>query len=56
MKEDKQAKHVMKSMMAKGMPHEKAMSVGYATVNKGKKKKKFNAKAFDKAKKSVFKT
>ncbi len=39
-KQDRQAMHVAASMKKKGMSAEKAKSVGYATVNKQKGKKK----------------
>jgi hypothetical protein len=39
-KEDRQAEHVAKSEEKKGMSPKKAKSVGYATVNKNKGKKK----------------
>ena len=37
-KEDRQAKHVAQSMMKQGYSKEKAMQIGYATVNKQKSK------------------
>jgi hypothetical protein len=39
-KQDRQAKHVADSMRKEGMSAKKAMSVGYATVNKQKSKRK----------------
>jgi hypothetical protein len=39
-KEDRQAKHVAASEEKKGLPAKKAKSIGYATVNKNKAKKK----------------
>ena len=40
-KQDDMATAVMKSEMKKGMPMERAKSVGYATVNKMRSKKKW---------------
>jgi hypothetical protein len=40
MKENRQAQHVAASMRKKGMSPKRAKSVGYATVNKQKAKKK----------------
>ena len=39
-KQDRQASHVAASMAKKGMSPKEAKSVGYATVNKNKKRKK----------------
>ncbi len=39
-KEDRQAKEIAKSEEKRGVSPEKAKSIGYATVNKGKASKK----------------
>jgi hypothetical protein len=39
-KQDRQAKHVAASMRKRGMSSKKARSIGYATVNKNKKRKR----------------
>lgn len=39
-KQDRQAKHVAASEMARGVSAKKAKSIGYATVNAQKSKKK----------------
>ena len=39
LKEDRQAGHIAKSEQARGVSASQAKSIGYATVNKNKKKK-----------------
>ena len=39
-KQDRQASHIAASEEKKGLPAKKAKSIGYATVNKSKKKSK----------------
>lgn len=39
-KQDRQAQHVAASMKKQGKSAKEAQSIGYATVNKGKSKKK----------------
>ena len=53
-KQDRQAGHIASSMKKKGKTAKVAKSIGYATVNKQKSKKKFNPAAFAKTKKKVF--
>mgnify|MGYP001390925704 CR=1 FL=1 len=39
-KQDRMAKHIMKSEMKRGVPKAEAERIGYATVNKMKRRKK----------------
>lgn len=52
-KQDRQAAHVASSMKKKGMSAKKAKSVGYATVNKMKGKKK-GKMTYDKMHKKMY--
>lgn len=53
-KQDRQASHIAAGYKKKGVSSKEAKRIGYATVNKQKKKKKFNGGAYESARKKHF--